>query len=183
MIINHNLPALNALRNLNGNAKLNSTAAEKLSSGLRINRAADDAAGLAISQSMQSQIEGLDQATRNAQDATSLIQTADGALNEAQSILTRMRDLAVQSANSTYTDNDRTSMQQEIDQLKDELNRIGNTTSFNNKILLDGSSAAGVSSNDATTKIFMRGAISDKGVSSAGTYKIDVSLLVIMFDI
>jgi flagellin len=176
MIINHNLPALNALRNLNGNNRLQSAAAEKLSSGLRINRAADDAAGLAISQSMQSQIEGLDQATRNAQDATSLIQTADGALNEAQSILIRMRDLAVQAANSTYTDNDRSSMQQEIEQLKDEINRIGNTTSFNNKILLDGSSAAVTSSNDATTKIFMRGAIQEKGVSSAGTYKIDVSL-------
>ncbi|HBE79794.1 MAG TPA: flagellin [Firmicutes bacterium] len=176
MIINHNLPALNALRNLNGNDKLHSSAAEKLSSGLRINRAADDATGLAISQSMQSQIEGLDQATRNAQDATSLIQTADGALNESQSILTRMRDLAVQSANSTYTDNDRTSMQKEVDQLKDELNRIGNTTAFNNKILLDGSSAAVTSSNDANTKIFMRGAIQEKGVSSAGTYKIDVSL-------
>ncbi len=176
MIINHNLPALNALRNLNGNDKLHSTAAEKLSSGLRINRAADDAAGLAISQSMQSQIEGLDQATRNAQDATSLIQTADGALNESQSILIRMRDLAVQAANSTYTDNDRTSMQQEVNQLKDELDRIGNTTAFNNKVLLDGSSAAVSSSNDANTKIFMRGAIQEKGVSSAGTYKIDVSV-------
>ncbi|HBF37274.1 MAG TPA: hypothetical protein DDW50_08125, partial [Firmicutes bacterium] len=176
MIINHNLPALNALRNLNGNDKLHSNAAEKLSSGLRINRAADDAAGLAISQSMQSQIEGLDQSTRNAQDATSLIQTADGALNESQSILTRMRDLAVQSANSTYTDNDRSTMQQEVDQLKDELNRIGNTTAFNNKTLLDGSSAAVSSSNDASTKVFMRGAIQDKGVSSAGTFKIDVSL-------
>jgi len=136
--INQNVTALNAHRNLTQTDNALSKSLEKLSSGLRINRAADDAAGLAISEKMRGQIKGLAQATRNAQDAISLIQTAEGALNETHSILQRMRQLAVQAANDTNTDDDRAQIQQEIDQLIEELNRIGDTTQFNTKVLLSG---------------------------------------------
>ncbi|MGI5999005.1 MAG: flagellin, partial [Lutispora sp.] len=116
-------------------------ALEKLSSGLRINRAGDDAAGLAISEKMRAQIRGLDQAARNAQDSISLIQTAEGALNEAHSILQRMRELASQAANDTNTEVDRGEIQKEINQLTSEINRIGNTTEFNTMKLLNGERA------------------------------------------
>lgn len=139
MIINHNLPAMNAKRQLGINQFAGTKATEKLSSGLRINRAGDDAAGLAISEKMRGQIRGLNQASRNAQDSISLIQTAEGALNETHSILQRMRELAVQSANDTNTDADRNEIQKEINQLVDEIDRIANTTEFNTKKLLDGS--------------------------------------------
>ncbi|KAA8674910.1 flagellin N-terminal helical domain-containing protein [Clostridium sp. HV4-5-A1G] len=139
MIINHNLMANNALRNMNINSNNASKAMEKLSSGLRINRAGDDAAGLAISEKMRGQINGLNQASTNAQDGISLIQTAEGALNETHSILQRMRTLSVQSANDTNTNDDRTAIQSEMTQLEDEINRIANTTQFNTKNLLDGS--------------------------------------------
>jgi flagellin len=138
MIINHNLMANNALRNMNINSNNASKAMEKLSSGLRINRAGDDAAGLAISEKMRGQINGLNQASSNAQDSISLIQTAEGALNETHSILQRMRTLAVQSSNDTNTSTDRTAIQSEINQLADEIDRIGNTTEFNTKKLLNG---------------------------------------------
>ncbi|WP_058953758.1 flagellin [Clostridium tyrobutyricum] len=138
MIINHNLMANNALRNMNINSNNASKAMEKLSSGLRINRAGDDAAGLAISEKMRGQINGLNQASSNAQDSISLIQTAEGALNETHSILQRMRTLAVQSSNDTNTSTDRTSIQSEINQLTSEVNRIANTTEFNTKKLLNG---------------------------------------------
>ncbi|WP_396953692.1 flagellin [Neobacillus mesonae] len=111
---------------------------QKLSSGLRINKAGDDAAGLAISEKMRGQIRGLDQASRNSQDAISMIQTAEGALNETHSILQRMRELAVQSTNGTNTDSDRKSIQDEVNQLADEINRIGNTTEFNTQKLING---------------------------------------------
>jgi flagellin len=111
---------------------------EKLSSGYRINRAGDDAAGLAISEKMRAQIKGLSQASRNAQDGISMIQTAEGALNESHSILQRMRELAVQSANDTNVDADRTALQNEVDQLSQELTRISNNTEFNNRTLLNG---------------------------------------------
>jgi flagellin len=163
MRINHNIPALAAFRNLDSASNTMSKSMEKLSSGLRINRAADDAAGLAISETMRGQIKGLNQATRNSQDAISLIQTAEGALTETHSILDRMRELANQSANSTYTANDRMEMQKEIDQLKDEIDRIGNTTTFNNKNLLDGSASAIVSSDKADTSVYVRGAITNTG--------------------
>lgn len=176
MRINHNLPALNAHRNLGMVNSLNSKSMEKLSSGLRINRAADDAAGLAISETMRSQIRGLNQASRNSQDAISLLQTAEGALTETHSILHRMRELAVQAANATYTANDRSEIQKEIDQLKDEVDRIANTTSFNNKNLLDGTASAITSSDKGATKIYMRGAIRDGSVSAAGTYDLEISL-------
>lgn len=138
MIINHNISALNTYRQLNANSIQTSKALEKLSSGLRINKAGDDAAGLAISEKMRAQIRGLDQASRNAQDAISMIQTAEGALNESQSILQRMRELGTQAANDTNVDQDRTEIQKEMNQLTSELNRIGNTTEFNTKKLLDG---------------------------------------------
>ncbi|OPX88176.1 MAG: Flagellin [Pelotomaculum sp. PtaB.Bin104] len=156
MIIYHNIPALNAWRNLTTSNLSMSKSLEKLSSGLRINRAADDAAGLAISEKMRGQIRGLNQATRNAQDGISLIQTAEGALNESHSILQRMRELSVQAANDTLTSNDRAEIQKEIDQLTSELNRIANTTEFNTKKLLDGSAAALTSSDKLSTKIFVR---------------------------
>lgn len=140
MIINHNVTALNTHRQLSTNTANTSKSIEKLSSGLRINRAGDDAAGLAISEKMRGQIRGLDMASKNAQDGISLIQTAEGALNETHSILQRMRELAVQSANDTNTDTDRGELQKEITQLKEEIDRIGNTTEFNTKKLLDGRS-------------------------------------------
>ncbi len=138
MIINHNISALNTYGRLVRNTTDNEKSLEKLSSGLRINRAGDDAAGLSISEKMKAQIRGLDQASRNSQDGISLIQTAEGALNETNSILQRMRELAVQSANSTNTDTDRQAMQNEISQLRDEVDRIGNTTEFNSQQLLNG---------------------------------------------
>lgn len=144
MIINHNMLAQNSHRQLGINNANQAKSTEKLSSGLRINRAGDDAAGLAISEKMRGQIRGLDQASRNAQDSISLIQTAEGALNETHSILQRMRELAVQSTNDTNTDADRKEIQAEVKQLISEIDRIGNTTEFNTKKLLDGS-AKGVS--------------------------------------
>ncbi|MFD1020307.1 flagellin N-terminal helical domain-containing protein [Thalassobacillus hwangdonensis] len=139
MRINHNIAALNTYRQLGAANNAQSKSMEKLSSGLRINRAGDDAAGLAISEKMRGQIRGLDQASRNAQDGISLIQTAEGALNESHSILQRMRELAVQSSNDTNTDSDRTELQKEVNQLSKELSRIGNNTEFNTQNLLDGS--------------------------------------------
>lgn len=143
MRINHNIAALNTYRQLTGNTSNTSKSLEKLSSGMRINRAGDDAAGLAISEKMRGQIRGLDQATRNAQDGISLVQTAEGALNETHSILQRMKELATQAANGTNTDADRAEIQKEINQLTSEVNRIGNTTEFNTQKLLNGG-AAGV---------------------------------------
>lgn len=136
--VNNNVLALNAARNLNINGLRLAKSLERLSSGLRINRAADDAAGLAISEKMRSQIRGLNQATRNAQDGISLIQTAEGALNEIHNMLQRMRELAVQAANEIYTPEDVATLQDEVDQLIEEIDRIVDTTEFNTKVLLDG---------------------------------------------
>lgn len=163
MIINHNLPALDAYNKLSGTNVLLAKSLEKLSSGLRINRAGDDAAGLAISEKMRSQIRGLDQATRNSQDGISLIQTAEGALNETHSILQRMRELAVQAANDTLSLNDRQEIQKEVDQLKLEVNRIANTTEFNTKKLLDGTASALTSSDVQTTSIIVNGQVTNFG--------------------
>lgn len=138
MRINHNIAALNTYSRLGQSTTAQSKSLEKLSSGLRINRAGDDAAGLAISEKMRGQIRGLDQAARNAQDGISMIQTAEGALNETHSILQRMRELSVQASNDTNTDTDRDEIQKEMTQLTSELSRIGNTTEFNTKNLLDG---------------------------------------------
>ncbi len=139
MIINHNIAALNTYRQLSVNNSTTQKSLEKLSSGLRINRAGDDAAGLAISEKMRGQVRGLDQATRNAQDGISLIQTAEGALNETHSILQRMRELVNQAATETNGTDDRANIQKEIDQLSKEIDRISTDTEFNKKTLLDGS--------------------------------------------
>ena len=138
MIINNNISALNAYRNTNDVNTRVEKSMEKLSSGLRINRAGDDAAGLAISEKMRGQIKGLDMATKNAQNGISMIQTSEGALNETHAIIQRMRELAVQSANDTNTDSDREKLQLEGTQLVEELNRIAETTEFNTRTLMDG---------------------------------------------
>mgnify|MGYP001013611252 CR=1 FL=1 len=138
MRINHNITALNTYRQLTINNTAANKSLEKLSSGYRINRAGDDAAGLAISEKMRGQIRGLNQAERNAQDAISLIQTAEGALNETHSILQRMRELAVQAASDTNTDIDRGELQKEIEQLLEEIDRISTETEFNTRTLLNG---------------------------------------------
>jgi flagellin len=137
--INTNIDALTAYRNLQTTQTSMSNSIERLSSGLRINKAADDAAGLAISQGLTAQINGIGQATRNAQDGINVVQTADGALNETQSILQRMRTLAVQSANDSNDDNSRGDIQKEVTALQSELDRIATKTTFNNINLLDGS--------------------------------------------
>lgn len=139
MRINHNIAALNTHRQLTAGTLNASKNMEKLSSGLRINRAGDDAAGLAISEKMRGQIRGLEMAAKNSQDAISLIQTAEGALNETHAILQRMRELAVQGANDTNTTIDRDQIQKELNQLISEIDRISTTTQFNTKNLLDGS--------------------------------------------
>jgi flagellin len=179
MIINHNIPALNTYNKLVLNNQGMSKALEKLSSGLRINRAADDAAGLAISEKMRSQIRGLDQASRNAQDGISFIQTAEGALNETHAILQRMRELAVQAANGTYTSQDRSQIQKEIDQLTSEIDRIAGTTQFNTKNLLDGTSSALVSTDQITTRVFMRDGLRQldqfgQKAPGGGNYRIEI---------
>jgi flagellin len=142
MRINNNIMAMNAHRQLGVNQTNASKAMERLSSGMRINRAGDDAAGLAISEKMRGQIRGLKQAQRNAQDGISLIQTAEGALNETHAILQRMRELAAQAANDTNTAVDRAELQKEIDQLASEITRIADNTEFNTQNLLGGSFSA-----------------------------------------
>ena len=138
MIINHNMNALNAHRNMGVNNTAAGKSMEKLSSGLRINRAGDDAAGLAISEKMRGQIRGLTQASRNSADGISMIQTAEGALNETTNILQRMRELAVQASNDTNTTSDRNEIQKEINALTEEVDRIANNTEFNTQKLLNG---------------------------------------------
>lgn len=138
LVINTNVASLNSQRQLSGSGMALDRATERLSSGQRVNSAKDDAAGLAIANRMSSQVRGLDQAVRNANDGVSLVQTAEGALQESTNILQRMRELAVQSSNGIYTDADRSTLNAESKQLKAELDRIANTTSFNGKNLLDG---------------------------------------------
>jgi flagellin len=150
MRINHNIAALNTYRQLSSNNVMGQKSLEKLSSGLRINRAGDDAAGLAISEKMRGQIRGLEQASRNAQDGISMIQTAEGGLNETHAILQRMRELANQAANDTNVDVDRDEIQKEINQLTSEINRIGNTTEFNTQKLLKGDKGIDVAKSGVT---------------------------------
>ena len=157
MKINHNIPALRTLNELN---KVNNKAADsmlRLSSGLRINSAADDAAGLAIANKMDAPIRGLRQANRNTMDGISLVQTAEGALNEVHAILQRMRELSVQAANGTYSEDDLEKIQLEVDELTEEINRIGDATEFNTKPLLKGK--------DEETNLF----INDLTVEAGGT--------------
>jgi flagellin len=141
--INQNVAAVNAYRNLSVTDGQMSKSLEKLSSGFRINRAADDASGLAISEKLRGQVKGLDAAAANAQNGISLIQTAEGALNETTAILQRMRELTVQAANDTNVAADRTAIETELDQLSEEITRIAGSTEFNTQKLLDGSKAAG----------------------------------------
>ncbi len=140
MVVQHNLQAMNANRMLGVTTSAQSKSSEKLSSGYRINRAADDAAGLTISEKMRKQIRGLDQASTNAQDGVSAVQTAEGALTEVHSMLQRMNELAVQSANGTNSESDRQAIQDEIDQLTTEIDRVAETTKFNEIYLLKGDS-------------------------------------------
>ena len=171
MRINNNIMALNAHRQLGANQAQGAKSMEKLSSGLRINRAGDDAAGLAISEKMRGQIRGLKQATRNAQDGISLIQTAEGALNETHSILQRMRELANQAANDTNVEVDRNEIQKEINALTSEINRIGNTTEFNTMKLLNGERS---NTREVTGMNFVGGTDT---TSNAGGTGFDVKLL------
>jgi flagellin len=172
MRINHNIAALNTHRQLSTASTNQSKSMEKLASGLRINKAGDDAAGLAISEKMRGQIRGLEQGSRNAQDAISLIQTAEGGLNETHDILQRMRELAVQSANDTNTNDDRTELQKEVSQLRNEIDRIANNTDFNTKTLLKGDFAVKVDQNTTTSTLLADGAFEKIDFSglSAGTW-------------
>ncbi|MDR1579081.1 MAG: flagellin [Synergistaceae bacterium] len=180
MRIMSNIPALQSYNALTVTNNALSKSIERLSTGLRINSAADDAAGLAISEKMRAQINGLDRAVSNAQDGISMIQTAEGALSETHSILQRMRELAVQSANDTLTQEDRSYIQLEIDQLKEEIQRISTTTQFNKKKLLDGSAAVLWSTSDLSTKVIVNGGlrqVDQFGQKSAmeGNYKISIN--------
>ncbi len=168
MIINTNLSALNTWNQLNRNTSSMNSALEKLSSGYKINSSSDDAAGLAISKKMVNQINGLDQANENSQNASSMVQTADGALEETNSILERMRELAVQSASDTNTDSDRSNIQDEVDALTTEINNIANTTEFNTKKLLNGNLSAAV---DTATKNVLSNSsvVTASGNVTAGT--------------
>lgn len=156
MRIMNNVGSLNAWRNLSMTDQSLSKSLERLSSGYRINRSADDAAGLAISEKMRSQIKGMNQAARNAQDGVSLVQTAEGALNEVHTILQRMRELAVQAANGTLTGADRNTVQNEMDELSAEITRITNTTQFNSKDLINGAMQATAASGGGTGEIIFQ---------------------------
>ena len=171
--INNNISALVAQGNLNKTQGGIATSIERLSSGLRINRGADDAAGLTISEKLRGQIRGLNRAVANAQDGISLIQTAEGALSEDASILNRLRELAIQSQSDSLTSTDRLEIQKEVDQLVDEIDRISSTTEFNTKKLLDGTANALVSTDHNDLRAHQVG---DAGKMSAGDYEIDILL-------
>ena len=191
MIINHNMNAMNAHRNMGSTTIAQGKAMEKLNSGLRINRAADDAAGLAISEKMRSQIRGLNQASRNAQDGISMIQTAEGALSETQAIGQRMRELAVQSANGTYTDEDRELINQEFGQLRSEIDRIATDTDFSGSKVLNGDKSGekiefesgtvtktgtGTFGNAEAATVFLKTDLENVNTLGEGTFKLNLSL-------
>lgn len=181
MRIYHNIPALTAYNSLNSTNTAMEKSIQKLSTGLRINSAADDAAGFAISEKMRAQISGLEVAIRNTQDATSMLQVAEGALGETNSMLQRMRELAVQASNDTLTSQDRSYIQLEINQLEDQIDRIAKTTQFNKKRLLDGSSAGIASSSNQSVKVYVRGSLREidqfgQKKSFEGNYKITVNV-------
>lgn len=163
MRINHNIPALKANNSLGRTTSALDNSLERLSSGYRINRAADDAAGMAISQKMKTQIKGLDQASRNAADGISVIQIAEGALQEVESMVQRMRELSVQAANGTNTDSDRGAIQQEINQLNEEIDRISVVTEYNTMPLLDGNLNCQSYSNVDTVSLMSLADTVDKG--------------------
>ncbi len=174
MRIQHNISALNTHRNLTANNSQASKNLEKLSSGYKINRAGDDAAGLAISEKMRGQIRGLDMATKNAQDGISLIQTAEGALNETHAILQRMRELSVQSSNDTNTTDDRKELQKEIDALITEIGRISTDTEFNTQALLDGTFTGKLIHIGANTGQTLSVTIGTMGATALGINGIDI---------
>ena len=161
MVVQHNLTAANTNRQLGITTNGLQKSTEKLSSGYKINRAADDAAGLSISEKMRNQIRGLNKASDNAQDGISLVQTAEGALNEVHSMLQRMSELAVQAANGTNATTDRTALNDEVQQLKIEIQRVGSTTQFNKMNILDGGFSAG------TKKALQVGANANQTISIA----------------
>lgn len=163
MIINHNIPALNTHRNMGLNTNATSKNMEKLSSGLRINRAADDAAGLSISESMRGQIRGLEMAQRNAQDGISLVQTAEGAMNEVSSMLTRMKELNVQKSSGTYSADDKANINQELDQLGAQIDEIMTKTTFNGITITEG---AAITVNDKATSTITIGSITTTSFSA-----------------
>lgn len=166
MRINHNIAALKTANVLNRNNKAMIGCTERLSSGYKINKAADNPAGMAISRKMKTQIQALERASDNAADGISVIQTAEGALSETQSIIQRMRELAVQSANGTNTDEDRATIQQEIEELKKEVNNIAKTTEFNTKSLLDGScDRKSFSTNESTSLLYLSDGVDVKDYS------------------
>ena len=171
--INQNVLSINTYKSVAKTSNRLEKSIQKLSSGLRINTAADDAAGLAISEKMRRQIRGLSRAVLNAQDGISMVQTAEGALNETHSILQRMRELASQSANDTLTSNDRLEIQKEVIQLRDEINRISRSTEFNTKKLLDGSQTALISSNSNAVKGMVTGEVG----GNSSDYEVDIELL------
>lgn len=180
MRIYHNIPALTAYNALSGTNNAMEKTIKSLSTGLRINSASDDAAGFAISEKMRSQISGLELAIRNAQDATSMLQVAEGALGETNSMLQRMRELAVQASSDTLTSQDRSYIQLEIDELKKQIDRIANTTQFNNKRILDGSAGAIWSSSDSNLKARINGGLTyldnfGQKVSTEGNYRIEIT--------
>jgi flagellin len=170
MRINNNLMAMNAHRQLGINSGNQTKSLEKLSSGFRINRAGDDAAGLAISEKMRGQIRGLNQASRNAQDGVSLIQTAEGALNETHAILQRMRELAVQSSNDTNVSADRTAIQEEVTALTAEIERIKGDTEFNTQKLLDGTLESAVIHIGANAGQALKVTIDNMGKTALGVH-------------
>ena len=168
MRINHNLMAMNTHRMLGVNQAGTSKSIEKLSSGFRINRAGDDAAGLAISEKMRGQIRGLDQASRNSQDAISLIQTAEGALNETHSMLQRMRELAVQASSDTNTVADRAKLNDEFQELSSEIDAVSSQTQFNKQVLLDGNFGAQLDTNAANSTALAVAGVSASGITISG---------------
>jgi flagellin len=170
--INNNISALVSQGNLTKTQRGIAQSIERLSSGLRINRGADDAAGLTISEKLRGQIKGLNRAIGNSQDGISLLQTAEGALNENAAILNRLRELAIQSQADSLTTNDRLEIQKEVDQLIEEIDRTSSTTEFNTKKLLDGNASAKVSTSSSGLKVFQLGS----GDVAAGDYVVTVSL-------
>ncbi|MBQ7733489.1 MAG: VWA domain-containing protein [Synergistaceae bacterium] len=180
MRITHNIPAIRAFNALNSTSRAMENSIRKLSSGLRINSAADDASGYAISEKMRSQIRGLDMAAQNTKDGISFLQTAEGSLESINSMLQRMRELAVQSANDTLTAKDRSFIQLEVDQLRDQIDKIAHNTQFNRKRLLDGSSEASWSCADLNVKVNINGGLTwtdqfGQKVNNAGNYRIQVT--------
>ena len=176
MVVQHNMQAMNANRMLNVTTSTQSKATEKLSSGYKINRAADVAAGLTISEKMRKQIKGLDRASTNAEDGVSAVQTAEGALTEVHSMLQRMNEIAVQASNGTNSESDRSAIQDEIDQLTTEIDRVAETTKFNETYLLKGNTA-GTSSdvNVAAHDAGLAGKLTANG-DGTSTFRLDKAL-------